>query len=70
MSDPLAAQIDQAVSDLLSLSGDLRGKGPDGEPGITPKELTEAIRAAVEWWDKKRGAGEPAWGSALRKGAG
>lgn len=70
MTDSLGAQIDQAVSDLLSLSGDLRAKDVDGKPAITPKELTEAIRVASEWWDKKRGAGQEAWGSALKKAAG
>lgn len=70
MSDPLETQIDRAVSDLLSLSGDLRAKDPDGKPAITPKELTEAIRAAVEWFREKRGAGQETWGNALKKGAG
>ena len=65
----LEKQIDRAVEHLLSLSGELRAKDPDGKPAITPKELTEAIRVAVEYFKEKRGAGDPGWGSALKKGA-
>ena len=65
----LEKQIDQAVEHLLSLSGELRAQGPDAKPAITPKELTEAIRVAVEYFKEKRGAGDPGWGSALKKGA-
>jgi hypothetical protein len=64
----LESLIDNAITDLLSLSKDLRAKEADGKPAISPKELTEAIRVAVEFWDKKRGSAEDGWGSKLGPG--
>ena len=66
----LESLIDTAITDLLSLSKDLRAKETDGKPAISPKELTEAIKVAVEYWDKKRPSSVESWGTALNSGKG
>jgi hypothetical protein len=39
---------------------------PDGKPASTMKERTELLKAAVEFWDKKRPTGvDSRWGTAL-----
>lgn len=66
--DRLEGLIDTAITDLLSLSKDLRAKDADGKPAISPKDLTEALKVAVEYWSLKRGGVDEGWGSKLAPG--
>ena len=66
----LESLIDTAITDLLSLSKDLRAKEADGKPAISPKELTDALKVAVEYWSLKRPQVVESWGLALNGGKG
>ena len=57
MTDPLETLIDNRVKDLLQLATD-------------PKDLTAALKVAIEFWEKRRAPQDAGWGSALTGKAG
>lgn len=67
--EELESTIDGALTKLLALCDGLAAKDEHSKPAITPKELTEAIKVAVDYWAQRKPSSGGAWGEALTKPA-
>lgn len=63
----LETAIDHAVGKLLKLADGLEAKDENSKPAITPKELTEAIKVAVDYLEQRKSSSGGDWGKALVK---
>ncbi len=70
--DEIAEMIEEAFArELAEITAGRAATTPDGKPASSMKERTELLKAAVEYWDKRRPVAVesgPRYGEALRNG--